>query len=259
MSNEIMNQKNQLAKEEQRFTYKTQTGEELKLTKATVQKFLVGDGVKISDPEFMMFFQLCKTERLNPFIGEAYLVKYSTNSSAQLVADYKVLQKRANNNPNFKGLQSGIVVLTEKGEIVKRNGQIKLPKDKLLGGWCDVYKKDTEVITQKTISYDEFVGKKKDGSVNSMWATKPNFMCEKVAKAHALREAFPNEISNLYTKEEFSNDEPKKVAEEQVIDIIDEADVVSANDNETNEPENKILNDGEDVKEAFLNKIADFE
>ena len=50
--------------------------------------------------------------------------------------------------------------------------------------------------------YAEYVGTKKDGSPNTMWATKPHIMLSKCAEALALRKAFPSELSGVYTKEE---------------------------------------------------------
>ena len=52
-------------------------------------------------------------------------------------------------------------------------------------------------------------GKKGDGSANSMWSGKPATMIRKVALSQALREAFPDSYSGLYTAEETQIDEEK--------------------------------------------------
>ena len=53
-----------------------------------------------------------------------------------------------------------------------------------------------------TVSLDEYLGKKKDGTVNSQWASKPATMIKKVALVQALRDAFPSVLGQMYTPEE---------------------------------------------------------
>lgn len=182
-------------KKETRFFITTATGENLKLDKATVIKYIAG-GQPISDQEFIMFYQLCKTYQVNPFIKEAYLVKYN-NSPATIIVDYKVLQKIAENNPHYRGMKHGIIAVNENGEEIRRVGAYILPGEKIVGGWCDVYRDDNQEPTSVVASFAEF------GQKNKVWNEKPCFMIVKVAKAQALREAFPNAIqANVYTKDE---------------------------------------------------------
>ena len=54
-------------------------GQEIKLTPTIVQQYIVGTDAKITLPEFKMFTELCKVRKLNPFLREAYLIKYSKN------------------------------------------------------------------------------------------------------------------------------------------------------------------------------------
>ena len=61
----------------------------------------------------------------------------------------------------------------------------------------------TEKAEELQLTDEENVKTTKDGKPNTNWATKPVFMCVKVAKAQALREAFPNMFSNnTYTADE---------------------------------------------------------
>ena len=60
---------------DKRFEIVTRTGERYKLDKATVMKYLT-DNKEITDSEFNMFFQLCKVNKVNPFLKEAYIIKY---------------------------------------------------------------------------------------------------------------------------------------------------------------------------------------
>ena len=51
-------------------------GQEIKLTPKIVQEYIVGSEVQITNQEFKLFTELCKVRKLNPFLREAYLIKY---------------------------------------------------------------------------------------------------------------------------------------------------------------------------------------
>lgn len=214
------------AKEANRFTIVTRAGETLKLDKETVVKYIT-NGTQVTDPEFNMFFQLCKTYGVNPFLKEAYLIKYG-NTPATIVLDYKVLQQIAEENPHYRGMKHGIVAIDKEGNAVERVGAYLLPNERLVGGWCEVYRDDKEP-TKAVAMFEEFKNTKRDGTVNSNWTGKPCFMIDKVAKAQALREAFPTAFgSNVYTPEEastFDKPEPQPKGKTTIdTTIIPEAD-----------------------------------
>jgi hypothetical protein len=52
------------------------------------------------------------------------------------------------------------------------------------------------------VSFEEYAGRKKDGTMNGQWSKKPATMIRKVALVQALREAFPKAFGGLYTAEE---------------------------------------------------------
>lgn len=213
---------------EDRFEIKTRDGETIRLDKATVVKYLT-DNQAITDSEYNVFFQLCKHYGVNPFIKEAYIAKYG-NQPATIVIDYKVYRKIAEDNKNYRGMRHGVVVLTKDEQIIERDGEYKLPSETLIAGWCDVYRSDREKPTHVTAMFDEFKGTKKDGELNSNWATKPCFMICKVAQAQALREAFPNAFSsNMYIPEEMDSvakPEPKPEGNTTVTNSLEEEDGV---------------------------------
>lgn len=201
------------------FTYLA-NGEEVRLSSAMVRKYLVsGDASAVTDQEVMMFLTLCKYQHLNPFLREAYLVKYG-NQPATIVTGKDTFTKRAERNPKYKGKASGIIVQNAKGGAIEyRDGTLHLEGEKIVGGWAKVFIEGREP-EMTTVSFDEYVGRKKDGSINSQWAGKPATMIRKVAVVQALREAFPEDFGGLYSPEEMST-EVNEVLPETDVPILD--------------------------------------
>lgn len=194
-------------KKEQGVTYEV-NGLQITLTPQTVRDYLVsGDKEKVSIKELAMFINLCKFSKLNPWLKEAYCIKYG-NEPATMVIGKGAFEKRAEEHPAYDGQESGIVVSSEDGEIIYRNGALKLEGEKLLGGYAQVWRKDRSHSYRIEVSFEEYVGRKKDGTLNSQWSKRPSTMIRKVALVQALREAFPKSFSGMYTAEEQGEVEP---------------------------------------------------
>ena len=177
-------------------------GMKIRLTPEIVKNYLVsGNKEAVSMQELAMFMNLCKYSQLNPWAKEAYCIKYGSEPAAMVVGK-EAFQKRAEANPNYDGSEAGIVVLNESGEVVYRKGTMKLPGDELIGGYAEVWRKDRTHSTRIEVSFDEYVGRKKDGSLNSQWSKKPATMIRKVALVQALRETFPSAFGGMYAAEE---------------------------------------------------------
>jgi phage recombination protein Bet len=178
-------------------------GEQIKLTPSIVQNYIVGTDAKITLPEFKFFTSLCKARGLNPFLKEAYCIKFG-NKPAQIVVGKDAILKRAIRNPQYNGRENGIIVkVIETGEIVERKGTFfDSDEEKLVGGWARVYRKDWEYPTYCSVSFNEVAQTKGDGSLNSNWATKGATMVEKVAVVRALRETFVDDLGGMYEAEE---------------------------------------------------------
>lgn len=184
-------------------------GEEFTLTPETVKAYLVsGDRDLVTMQEVVMFMNLCRFQHLNPWLREAYLIKYSQNDPAALVTGKDAFLKRAEGEVNYDGFKAGIIVQDEDGEVIYRDGSFKLPGESLVGGFAEVFRKDRDHSFREEVSFEEYAGKKKDGSLNSQWAKKPATMIRKVALVHALREAFPGTLGNMYIAEEMGVSEP---------------------------------------------------
>ena len=174
--------------------------DEVKLSPKIVQEYLT-KGVPVTMPEFKMFTELCKARKLNPFLKEAYIIKFG-NQPATIVVGKDAILKRAINNKDFNGREQGVIVLKEDGTIENRKGTFKLRDETLVGGWAKVYRKSWEHPTEITVSFDEVAQTKKDGSLNSNWATKGATMVEKVALVRALRETFAEELGGMIDESE---------------------------------------------------------
>ncbi|MBC1722285.1 phage recombination protein Bet [Listeria seeligeri] len=174
-------------------------GEEVKLSGNIIKKYLVSGEAEVTDQEVIMFLQLCKYQKLNPFLNEAYLVKFKNNTGpdkpAQIIVSKEAFMKRAESHPQYNGLSAGIIVERE-GEMVEVEGAIKLGKDKLIGGWAKIYRKDRERPVVTKISLSEF------SKGQATWNQMPLNMIRKTAIVNAMREAFPDNLGAMYTEEE---------------------------------------------------------
>lgn len=184
-------------------------GMKIRLTPEIVRNYLVsGNKEAVSMQELAMFMNLCKYSQLNPWVKEAYCIKYGSEP-ATMVVGKEAFQKRAEANPNYDGSEAGIVVLDKSEEVVYRKGTMKLPGDELIGGYAEVWRKDRTHSTRIEVSFDEYAGRKKDGSLNGQWLKKPATMIRKVALVQALRETFPSAFGGMYAAEEQGAEEPE--------------------------------------------------
>lgn len=156
-----------------------------------------------TEREAFLFVQLCVSQGLNPFTQEAHLVKYSPKDAATMVVGKDTFVKRAENNEAFDGFEAGITLYNEvEGQTERREGTFALESEHIVGGWAKVYRTDRSKPFFNEVSFEEYASRKKDGSLNRMWATKPGTMIRKVALVQSLREAFSNDLQGCYDSSE---------------------------------------------------------
>lgn len=191
--------------------YEVSGGVKLKLSFDIVKKYLVsGDAAMVTNQEVMLFIAHCQHQKLNPFLREAYLIKYSKNHPASIVTGKDAFTKRANRHLQCEGWKAGIIVHSKDAKIDTREGCFYLrASEVLLGGWAEVHRKDRAVPVHIKVSLDEYEGKKADGSTNRQWSAMPATMIRKVALCQALREAFPEDLGGLYSEEEMAHALPE--------------------------------------------------
>lgn len=175
--------------------YEDAEGREVVLTRDDIIN-TISSNPKITDKEIKLFIELARAQKLNPFTREIFITKYG-DYPATFIVGKDVFTKRAQSNPLFKGMQAGIIV-QRANSVDQREGSAMFGDEMLLGGWCKVYVQGYDVPIYDSVSFNEYAARKADGSLNSMWASKPATMIRKVAIVHALREAFPSDFQGLY-------------------------------------------------------------
>ncbi len=170
-------------------------GTEVVITDDDIRNVLCKNA-NVTDVEMRMFIELCRAQQLNPFIREAYLIKYG-NNPATIVTGKDVFTKRAFRNPRFRGMEAGVTVVNREGRVERREGSmVGKQTEKLVGGWCRVHVDGYKVPIFDEVAFSEY------STGKSNWLSKPATMIRKVAMVHALREAFPEEFQGLYDESE---------------------------------------------------------
>lgn len=169
-------------------------GNHVKLSPTIVRNYLTkGDG-RVSDTDIIQFITICQFNKLNPFLNEAYLIKYGSQP-AQMITSKEAYFKRAEANESYDGYQGGVIV--QKGDEMQELEGAFIPKGwELVGGWAKIYRKDRKYPAVARVNLDEYDKKK------STWNEKKSTMITKVAKVQAMREAFPSQLGAMYTRDE---------------------------------------------------------
>lgn len=183
------------------------TRDQIDLLKRTIAK-------GASDDEFALFIETCNHTGLNPFVRQIYCIKRRTkNQDTGAWEDAMVTQVAID----------GFRLVAER--TGKYRGQTVPMFADAAGNWREVWLDPTKppvackvgVLKEgfveplyATAHYAEYVQKTRDGQPNAMWR-KFAIMLAKCAEALALRKAFPQELSGLYSPEELppdAEDEP---------------------------------------------------
>lgn len=209
-------------------------GDEVKLTGSIVKNYLTRGNEVVSDQEVVMFINLCKYQKLNPFLNEAYLVKFK-GSPAQIITSKEAYMKKAERNEDYEGFKAGLIVQRD-NEVTEIEGSFALKTDTVLGGWAEVYKKNRKFPYVAKVNLDEY------NKGQSTWNQKPKTMIRKVAIVQALREAFPEDLGAMYVEEEQTstiNDVTYEVKEEIKEKANSKAIDIEPQHQKAVEPENK--------------------
>jgi len=139
-----------------------------------------------SPAEFAYFIEYCRHTGLNPIKKEIWFIK--TSRGIQVLTGINGFFEIANSSPQFDGLEV---------EFIENENH------EPIACTCKVWRKDRSHPHSETVYMNEY--NQKQGT----WLSKPRTMLAKVAKAHALREAFSQELAGIYIEEEM----PKEIVE----------------------------------------------
>lgn len=207
-------------------------GQEIKLTGNIVKNYLTRGNAEVTDQEVVMFINLCKYQKLNPFLNEAYLVKFGSGQ-AQIITSKEAYMKRAFAHPNFEGMKAGVIV--QRGEeTLELEGSFSLPGDQLLGGWAEIYVKGKQHPYITKIGMDEY------NKAQSTWKSMPKTMIRKTALVQALREAFPDSLGAVHVEEEQEVVEEAPDMIEEEIETLGNQELIDIEDDEIIEVETEI-------------------
>ena len=109
--------------------YNSLRGEEVALSVNFVRSYFCP---KATAQEAFGFIRFCQAHQLNPFLKDAYLIKYRDGDAAQMVPGYHVWIQRAASQASYMGFSQGII-LNRDGTLERRQGAFYLPGEQVVG------------------------------------------------------------------------------------------------------------------------------
>ncbi len=180
--------------------------EQVELIKSTV-------AIGATDLELALFLQTAKHRGLDVFARQLHFVKRR--------------QKRKNEAGDWVWVDVGTMLTGIDGfrAIADRTGKYDgqdeaeftyEPDGKVLrSAKVRVYRKDMSRSISATAYWREYVQTDADGAPVAMWKKMPHLMLAKTAEALALRKAFPENLSGLYTDDEMPPIEDEAIVHDQ--------------------------------------------
>jgi phage recombination protein Bet len=173
----------------------------LKLNVKNVQELIAvktTSGKTCSENDALKFMAMCQALRLNPYAGDAYMIGYDSKDGPKfsLITAHAAFLKRAEVHPQYDGMESGVILMNDGGDIEERQGDFHLPEETIVGGWARVFCKDRTHPTYRRLRMTRF------NRGFGVWKEDAAGMIVKCAEADALRSTFPTMVGGLYLREE---------------------------------------------------------
>jgi len=197
-----------------------------------------------SDDELKMFLYQCQRTGLDPFSRQIYAIsrKEKDKASGNWVT-------KMSTQVSIDGLR---LIAERTGKYAGQLGPVWCGTD---GAWVDVWLKpeppsaarvgvmrnDFKEPVYGVALYTEYV-QSYEGKPMGLWAKMPALMLAKCAESLALRKAFPQEMSGIYTSEEMSHS-GANVLEGEIVELESEAirnepELISAPEKKAEAPRN---------------------
>lgn len=160
-----------------------------------------------NDGDLAVFFHVCQRTGLDPFARQIYMIRRDGKQTIQTGIDgYRLIARRAADAVHHSLSIGQTEWCGEEGE------------------WSDVWLSEkAPAAARVTVTrnggdftavalWREYWVAKADGTITKMWQTRPAGQLGKCAEALALRKAFPQDLSGVYTEDEMANQPRDRVS-----------------------------------------------